>query len=147
MRTLVPTLTLVVIVVLAAGCGSKKEETTNAQTAQGTTITIDLKDFSLDPPAVSIPSAGTYTINGVNMGGTSHAIAIEGHGIDQDGATVDPGGTSTVTVDITESGEYEIYCPVGDHAERGMKGTLTLSGPSPAGDNGSTPEDGSGYGR
>ncbi len=36
-----------------------------------------------------------------------------------------PGGTGTLQVDL-EPGTYEIYCPVGDHADRGMRMALTV---------------------
>jgi uncharacterized cupredoxin-like copper-binding protein len=55
-----------------------------------------------------------------------HAIAIEGNGVDKDGATVQPGGTSTVTVRL-KPGRYTFYCPVDGHEDQGMKGTLTVS--------------------
>ena len=35
------------------------------------------------------------------------------------------GGVSKVTVDL-KAGEYEYYCPVDDHAQAGMEGTLTV---------------------
>jgi uncharacterized cupredoxin-like copper-binding protein len=72
--------------------------------------------------------AGTVTINLANGSGDSlpHAIAIEGNGVDKDGATVQPGGTSTVTVRL-KPGRYTFYCPVDGHKDAGMKGTLTVS--------------------
>ena len=53
-------------------------------------------------------------------------IAVEGNGVDKDGATVQPGGTSTVTVKL-KPGTYTFYCPVDGHKAAGMKGTLTVS--------------------
>jgi len=72
--------------------------------------------------------AGTVTIRLSNGSEDSlpHAIAIEGNGVDKDGETVDPGGTSTVTVDL-KPGRYTFYCPVDGHEDAGMKGTLTVS--------------------
>jgi len=55
-----------------------------------------------------------------------HAIAIEGNGVDKDGETVQPGGSSTVTVRL-KPGRYTFYCPVDGHEDAGMKGTLTVS--------------------
>jgi uncharacterized cupredoxin-like copper-binding protein len=55
-----------------------------------------------------------------------HAIAIEGNGVDRDGTTVQPGGTSSVTVRL-KPGRYTFYCPVDGHEDAGMKGTLTVS--------------------
>jgi plastocyanin len=72
--------------------------------------------------------AGTVTIRMANGNEDSlpHAIAIEGNGVDKDGATVQPGGTSTVTVRL-KPGRYTFYCPVDGHEDAGMKGTLTVS--------------------
>ena len=58
--------------------------------------------------------------------GLPHAIAVEGHGVDKDGSTVDPGGTSRVTVTL-KKGTYEFYCPVDGHKAAGMKGKLKVS--------------------
>lgn len=72
--------------------------------------------------------AGTVTIRLANGSSDSlpHAIAIEGNGVDKDGETVQPGGTSTVTVRL-KPGTYTFYCPVDGHKDAGMKGTLTVS--------------------
>jgi uncharacterized cupredoxin-like copper-binding protein len=72
-------------------------------------------------------SAGTVTLDLLNpsTSGVPHAIAVEGNGVDQDGKTVDPGGTSTVAVTL-KPGTYTFYCPVPGHEAAGMKGTLTV---------------------
>ena len=57
--------------------------------------------------------------------GMPHGIAIEGNGVDSDGPTVSPGGTSSVTVTL-KKGSYEYYCPVPGHKQAGMVGTLTV---------------------
>lgn len=68
--------------------------------------------------------AGTVTLVMKNASQVPHAIAVEGHGVDKDGATV-TGGTSRVTVKL-KPGTYSFYCPVDDHEKEGMKGTLTV---------------------
>lgn len=72
--------------------------------------------------------AGTVTITMDNpsSSGVPHAIAVEGNGVDKDGATADPGSNSTVTVSL-KPGTYTFYCPVPGHEAAGMKGTLTVS--------------------
>lgn len=69
--------------------------------------------------------AGTVTIKMDNQSPLPHAIGIEGNGVDEEGETVEKGGTSEVTADL-KPGEYEFYCPVPGHTEGGMKGTLTV---------------------
>jgi uncharacterized cupredoxin-like copper-binding protein len=62
-----------------------------------------------------------------NPGGSGkpHAIAVEGHGLDKDGKTVNPGGTSKITVTL-KKGTYDFYCPVDGHRAAGMKGTVVV---------------------
>ena len=55
-----------------------------------------------------------------------HAVEIEGQGVEKESDVVQPGGTARVTATL-KPGEYEFYCPVGDHAEEGMEGTLTVN--------------------
>jgi len=69
--------------------------------------------------------AGNVTITMDNPSPVAHAVAVEGNGVDKDGATVNMGGTSTVAVDL-KPGTYEFYCPVDGHKAAGMKGTLTV---------------------
>src|SRR4051794_2649937 len=133
-----------VIVLGASGCGGSSSKSAAGSTASGggTTLTVVEKEFSLSPASLSISKPGTYTIDGVNKGQTSHAIAIDGQGVDETGPTVGPGGTSSITVEITKPGDYELYCPVGSHRQAGMKGTLTLGSGSSGG--GMTTDDTSG---
>ena len=48
---------------------------------------------------------GTVTLVMANPSGFPHAIAVEGHGVDKDGKTVNKGGTSRVTVTL-KKGTY-----------------------------------------
>jgi uncharacterized cupredoxin-like copper-binding protein len=57
--------------------------------------------------------------------GKPHAVAVEGKGLDKDGKTVGPGGTSRVTVTL-KKGTYTFYCPVDGHEAAGMKGKITV---------------------
>lgn len=72
--------------------------------------------------------AGTVTLSMENpsSSGVPHLIAIKGDGVDEQGETVQPGGTSTVTATL-EPGTYTFYCPLPGHEESGMTGTLEVS--------------------
>jgi uncharacterized cupredoxin-like copper-binding protein len=37
-----------------------------------------------------------------------------------------PGASGTLTVDLA-AGTYEVYCPVGNHADEGMRVDLTVT--------------------
>ena len=68
----------------------------------------------------------TFVMKNPSGSGTSHGIAVEGHGVDKDGKIVDPGGTSRVTVTL-KKGTYEFYCPVSGHKAAGMRGKVVVS--------------------
>ena len=70
---------------------------------------------------------------GVNDGTTAHALAVEGKGVDMDGAEISPGSSGTLKVTLPKTGTYEIYCPVDGHKGLGMKGTVTVGGAGGAG--------------
>jgi uncharacterized cupredoxin-like copper-binding protein len=54
-----------------------------------------------------------------------YAVEVEGHGVEEESDVIDPGGTTRVAATL-EPGTYEFYCPVGNHADAGMEGKLTV---------------------
>ncbi len=61
-----------------------------------------------------------------NPSDVPHAVEVEGNGVEEVGETVGKGGVSRVSLKDLKAGEYEFYCPVGNHAAEGMEGTLTV---------------------
>ena len=70
--------------------------------------------------------AGKVTIVMDNPSDLPHAVEIEGDGVEVAGETVTKGGVSKASADL-KAGEYEFYCPVGNHQDAGMEGTLTVN--------------------
>ena len=68
---------------------------------------------------------GKVTIVMDNPSDVPHAVEVEGEGVEEEGETVGKGGVSKVSVELP-AGEYEFYCPVGNHQGAGMTGTLTV---------------------
>ena len=58
-----------------------------------------------------------------NAGRTVHALQIEGNGIEEVTEDTEPGESAELEVNL-EPGTYELYCPVGNHEERGMVVTV-----------------------
>jgi plastocyanin len=129
-------------VLVAAGCGdddddgggeaATQEESTPAATeeaggggggGEALTVTADPGGaISWEPTELTAP-AGEVSIELVNESSVPHAIEVEGNGVEEETETV-TGANTTLTVDL-EPGEYEFYCPVGNHRD-GMTGTLTV---------------------
>ena len=70
------------------------------------------------------------TFDVVNEGQAPHALEIEGVG---ESSTLAAGEREPLVVTLTP-GAYDLYCPVGDHVERGMK--LQIEVVEPAGGSG-----------
>jgi plastocyanin len=128
---------------VAAGCGDDDEEPTVATTTPTTTTgatggtgatgaagggeTVDISetDFALDPDEVTA-KAGTVIFKVTNDGDTIHNLEVEGNGVEEElPQDLSPGDSGALTVDL-EPGDYTMYCPVGDHREQGMEGTVTV---------------------
>ena len=68
--------------------------------------------------------AGKVTIDFKNASQVPHAVEVEGNGVERETKTV-TGGSASLAANL-KPGKYEFYCPVADHKEEGMKGTLTV---------------------
>jgi plastocyanin len=69
--------------------------------------------------------AGTVTVEFANDSQLPHAVEIEGNGVEETTEVVTGQDAPPLTVDL-KPGEYEFYCPVGDHRAEGMEGKLTV---------------------
>jgi plastocyanin len=119
---------------VASGCGGG-DEAGDAGAVQ--TVEISETDFALEPETVNLDEAGTYTFRAVNNGDAPHALEIEGGGIEEKTEEIQPGESAELTVEL-DTGEYEMYCPVGDHKDRGMVGTVVVGGGTGGGGAGTT---------
>jgi uncharacterized cupredoxin-like copper-binding protein len=128
-----------VLAMIAAGCGSSS----NSSTSTGASATQPSGSASGggQPLSLSADPNGalkftqtslnakegkvTLQMSNPSSSGIQHGIAVEGNGVDQDGPIVQPGGTSTLSVNL-KPGKYEFYCPFDSHKQQGMTGTLTV---------------------
>ncbi len=94
--------------------------------AKGTAVTVKETEYKLEL-SQSTFSPGTYTFTAENDGGTTHALEIEGPGIEeQQTGNLSPGASGSLTVTL-QSGKYELYCPVDGHRDRGMETGISVS--------------------
>lgn len=126
---------------LAAGCGSD-DDSTASTTAESTTssaaappgggssetVKISETEYELTPADVTV-KPGTVTFDVSNDGNTVHNLEVEGpNGEAEIEGDLEPGASGELTVDLSEPGTYEMYCPVDGHKDMGMTGEITVEG-------------------
>ena len=111
--------------VLLPACGGDEGSGDDAAAPGGAVVEVTLEDFTIDPSTIAV-EPGSYTFHVVNDGATVHALEVEGPTGEVETEELEPGESADLTVDLEEDGEFEMYCPVGDHRERGMEGTVTV---------------------
>ena len=141
MRVALPAL-FAVLALAACGSGSSDSGTTG-QAAAGQAVSIAETEFKLDPSSPQLDQAGTVTFRVTNDGTIGHALEIEGNGVEDKSATIKPGESAELTVDLSKDGSYEIYCPIDGHRDSGMEGTLTVGASMGGGSTDTTEDEGS----
>jgi plastocyanin len=131
--------------VAVAGCGDDSEPSGGAQTEARTAetapngkaasrVSISATEFKFDPANPQV-KAGTVEFKLTNDGQAPHALEVEGPGGEAETKTLQPGQSATLDADLGRAGKYTMYCPVGNHRQQGMEGTVTVTGgSSPSGD-------------
>ena len=134
-RPILICIAIAVAALAVAGCGSSNKSSSSSSSSStsapvsgggGSTLTISADPNQLKFNTTSLSAkAGNVTIKMSNPAALSHDVSIEGNGVDQKGAVVSKGGTSTVTANL-KPGKYTFYCSVDGHRAAGMQGTLTV---------------------
>jgi uncharacterized cupredoxin-like copper-binding protein len=88
----------------------------------GGQIEIALLEYEMKPSKIRV-KPGTVTFVLRNEGRFAHDFHVEGPGVDAYAAKFSPGRTVRLEVALPE-GEYKISCPLSNHDQRGMHGTL-----------------------
>ena len=128
---------LLLLALLAAGCGHKTGAKNLAQTTStGSEATaVQILQLEAAPGALRfnvkiLKSVSTHVELVMTNGSTiQHDIAIKGHGVDKKGAIVGQGKKSTVTATL-KPGTYVFYCSVDGHEAAGMRGQLIVGAPA-----------------
>lgn len=92
------------------------------------TIQVSETEFSISPASINLPRAGTYALEVTNDGQITHALNIEesGGGNEGEGGDIAPGEMKTVRFTFSGDGTFEMYCPIGNHKDQGMEGTIMV---------------------
>lgn len=129
---------LLLPVFVLAGCGGSggggnSSQSGSQSAAPQQTIAVSEAEYKLTPSTINVPKTGTVAFKITNNGHIGHALEVEGQGVEEKTGTIDPGSSATLTVNLSKTGSYEVYCPIDDHKNKGMKATLTVGGSSGSG--------------
>jgi plastocyanin len=121
-------LVLLPLSLLLAACGGTSGKSSSSSSAGPVLQTIQLseKEYLLTPSKITVAKTGTYELKATNDGTITHALEIEGNGVEEKTGDVAPGSTATLRVNLSKDGSYEIYCPIDGHRGQGMAGTLAV---------------------
>ena len=122
-----------------AACGGGSDEGAAPSGASIKTIQIGETEYKLAPAAVQVDKPGVYTFHVVNNGRTraravkssgnvTHALEVEGNGVEAKTDDLSPGSSVDLKVDLASAGDYEVYCPIDSHKDMGMEARLTVGG-------------------
>lgn len=124
--TRVPMYAAATLVVALAACEGAAED----GGAVAERVEIEATSYTYSPAAITVP-AGRIRFVIRNASDIVHGFEVEGQGMEEEIAEIQPGATDSLTVTFEEPGTYEIYCPVEDHEQRGMIGTLEVEAATP----------------
>jgi plastocyanin len=134
---------LLVAAAFLGGCGGDDEEepaATQEPTAEetqapadegggggGETVEVTSPEdggLSFEPSELTA-KAGKVTFTYTNPSMVPHAFEVEGNGVEEETEVITDSDAS-ITIDDLKAGDYVFYCPVGQHRQAGMEGTLTV---------------------
>lgn len=129
---------LVGLAAILAGCGgssggSKTVAASGGGGGGGQTIQVKESEYKLTPSSFTVSKHGTVTFEVTNAGQVDHALEVEGNGLEKETKTISPGSSAKLTVDLSKSGTYEVYCPIDGHRDMGMEAKLVVGGGSGGG--------------
>jgi uncharacterized cupredoxin-like copper-binding protein len=117
-------------VLLLSACGGTAHKATGPPLK---TVQVSETEFSITPSTIGLGATGTYAFKVTNNGMITHAFEVEGHGVEAKSGDIAPGSSATLTVDLSQKGDYEAYCPIDGHRSRGMEAKLTVGASAPTG--------------
>ena len=89
------------------------------------TIRVEETEYSLKPTQSTLQKPGIYVLEAVNSGETTHALEVEGEGIEEFSDKIQPGESAKLRVNL-KAGTYGLTCPVDGHEDKGMETTITV---------------------
>jgi uncharacterized cupredoxin-like copper-binding protein len=118
----------------SSAAGSTSSTAASAPTSTGAgSVSLTESEFKITPANAKVSETGPVTIKVTNNGSITHALALQTpSGVVQTGH-IAPGRSATLKVNVSKGGSYTFYCPIGNHKQAGMQGTLVVGSGAAAG--------------
>lgn len=125
MRRLLP---LTALLLLApGGCGDDDDSPgRTVDVRPGATVRVVADEYSFDPQTIVLEGPGKLIVELENTGVLAHNLKVFDGAREIGGTPTFTGGKTRPGTVTVEPGEYELVCTVGDHADLGMTGKLTV---------------------
>jgi uncharacterized cupredoxin-like copper-binding protein len=128
MRRRVAVVFLGVAAVFSGGCGGGSDDETrtagSTEAPAGEKVAIVGKEFSYDPPNLTLTAGQPFTIVLKNTGSIEHDITVDDAKFK---LTVPGNNTREKGLKVEKPGTYQFYCSLPGHKSAGMKGELTVT--------------------
>ena len=106
------------------------------QTSADQNVAIDESEFKLQPMQLNVAAGEVVHFTIRNVGTIQHnlEVELESAGIEQKlfPTNLQPGEMRTADFTFPRAGTWEMYCPVGNHKDRGMTGEIMVAAAAPA---------------
>ena len=109
-----------------SGGGGGEGAPSGAKDSVDKTIRIEESEYTLKPAEITLQKPGLYVLEVVNSGGTTHALEVDGEGLEEYSKKIGPGQSTQMRLDLSKAGTYELTCPVDHHEEKGMEGKVIV---------------------
>jgi plastocyanin len=96
----------------------------SSSAAQVQKVTVEGKEFTFSPSTFTLKEGQPAEITFKNMGTFPHNLTISALNLKT--KTIMPGETDTISFTPSKIGQFSFLCTVPGHADKGMKGTLTV---------------------
>lgn len=98
--------------------------TSGAQASEVREITVDGDEFKFTPASLSLMAGEKVRLTFNNKGKFPHNLTIDELGVAT--KTIKPGETDGIEFTVSKTGNFEMYCSVGNHRAQGMEGTVEI---------------------
>lgn len=133
---------LAVAALTLGGCGEDRSESASTETtappaatqprpapqaAPPAEVRVRESEYRIAPVEIRVDRPATLDIRVRNAGSKRHALAVEAPRGEVRTRTLAPDDGESLRVELDRPGRYRWYCPVDDHAARGMRGAIAVA--------------------